>query len=262
MADWKTLSEELSELLELDSKVISVKRLENKDGLEEIEGLERPKSAFTFCQLPYLVRKQGKTVGITKEDAQPLAEKMQLGYRCLRIQGLAPSNEEQIDAEAKGFTGFWFNDYETAKEAVSSYPPVPSIEALVMSPLDEVKYEPEYLLIYANGGQMTLLMNGLQYFKYEQVQSYFVGEGSCADSLPRCVATGKPSLCLPCVGERGFGLVNDGEMVIALPADRLERTVEGLKALAKIGLKYPLGHQEAGMDVTELFTTWYPKQDK
>jgi uncharacterized protein (DUF169 family) len=105
-------------------------------------------------------------------------------------------------------------------------------------------------------------MNGLQYFEYEQIQSYFTGEGSCADALPRCVATGKPSLCLPCLGERSFGLVNDDEMVIAMPADRLERTVQGLKALKENGLTYPFGHLEPGMDVTSLFETWYPIQEK
>lgn len=262
MANWKKLSDEMTELLQLDSRIISVKRMENKEGYLDIEGLEKPEGAFTFCQLPYLVRKQGKTVGITKEDATPLAEKMQLGYRCLRIQGLAVSDETQIDKESKGFSGFWFNDYETAKSAVSSYETPSPIEALVMSPLDEEKYEPEYLLIYANGGQMTLLMNGLQYFEYEKVDSVFSGEGSCADALPRCVVKNKPALTLPCVGERGFGLVNNDEMVIALPSDRLERTVKGLKALKNTGLGYPVGHFEPGMDVESLFTTWYPKQDK
>ena len=79
MADWKEMANDLTELLQLDSRVIAVKRLENKDGLAEIAGVEKPQGAFTFCQLPYLVRKNGKTIGITKEDATPLAEKMQLG---------------------------------------------------------------------------------------------------------------------------------------------------------------------------------------
>jgi len=262
MTNWKELSNDLTELLQLDSRIVSVKRMENKEGLKDIPGVEKPKGGFTYCQLPYLVRKQGKTIGITKEDATPLAEKMQLGYRCLRVQGLAPADDEQVDREAKGFTGFWFADYETAKEALSGYPQPSAIEALVLSPLDEEKFEPEYLLIYANGAQMTLLMNGLQYYTYEPVQSSFTGEGSCTDALPRCVATGKPSLCLPCVGERGFGLVNNDEMVIALPADRLERTVKGLKTLKENGLAYPVAQAEPGMDVTPLFATWYPIQEK
>lgn len=260
MSNWKQLNNELIDLLQLDSQVIAVKRMDKKEDLKNIPGLEKPQSAFTFCQLPYLVRKEGKTIGITKADATPLAEKMQLRYRCLRVQGLAPADENQIEHEAKGFNGFWFGSHETAKEAVGSYSVPSPIEALALSPLGEEKFTPEYLLIYANGGQMTLLMNGLQYFEYEKVESSFSGEGSCTDALPRCVATGKPSLCLPCLGERSFGRIEDSEMVIALPADRLERTVNGLKSLKETGLTYPIGHLEAGMDVTPLFEQWYPIQ--
>lgn len=176
--------------------------------------------------------------------------------------GLAPADAKQHESEAKGFNGFWFGSYETAKEAVQSYSVPSPIGALVLSPLDEEKIEPEYLLIYANGGQMTLLMNGLQYFEYEQVESSFSGEGSCTDALPRCVESGKPSLCLPCLGERSFGRITDSEMVIAMPADRLERTVKGLEAMKETGLTYPIGHCEPGMDVTPLFEQWYPVQDK
>ena len=119
----------------------------------------------------------------------------------------------------------------------------------------------QHVLIYANGGQMTLLMNGLQYFEFEKVESSFSGEGSCTDALPNCVATGKPSLSLPCLGERGFGQVTDAELAIAMPANRLERTVRGLKALKETGLAYPIGHLEPGMDVTPLFEAWYPVQN-
>ena len=108
---------------------------------------------------------------------------------------------------------------------------------------------------------MTLLMNGYQYHTGEKIQGDFTGEGSCADALPRSVVTGKPSFCLPCVGERGFGLVNQDEMVISLPASQLETTVSGLKALKSIGLGYPVGHMEAGMDVTPLFEAWYPVKE-
>lgn len=260
MTYFKDLARELADLLQLDSRVIAVKRMESTEELKNIPGLEKPTSAFTFCQLPYLVRKGGKTIGITKDDAAPLAEKMQLRYRCLRIQGLAPADERQIESEARGFNGFWFGSIETARQAVGSYPQPSPIEALVLSPLDEGRFEPDYVLIYANGGQMTLLMNGLQYFEFEKVESSFSGEGSCTDALPHCVATGYPSLSLPCLGERGFGQVTDAELAIAMPANRLERTVRGLKALKETGLAYPIGHFEPGMDVTPLFEAWYPLQ--
>ena len=262
MSNWKELNDSLNELLQLETKIVAVKRMEKKDALKDIPGLEKPKEAFTQCQLPHLVRREGKTIGITYEDATPLAEKMQLGYRCLRIQGLAPADENQVKNEAKGFAGFWYADAETAKKALVTYPKPSTIEALVYSPLGEEKFDPDYVLIYANGAQMTFLMNGYQYFTGERIQGDFTGEGSCADALPRSVVTGKPSLCLPCVGERGFGLVNNDEMVIAIPAAQLETTVKGLEMLKGNGLAYPVGpFGEGGMDVTPLFEAWYPIQE-
>lgn len=261
MTNWKKLTEEINELLQIDSRIVAVKRLENKEDLNDIPGVEHPDSAFTYCQLPYQVRKQGKTIAITKEDAAPLAENVQLKYRCTRIQGLAPSDEKQIDMEAKGFTGFWYDDFDSAKAALGGYHKPTAIEALVLSPLDEEKFEPDYVLVYANTAQTTLLMNGYQYFHTEPIQGDFTGEGSCADALPRCVATGKPSMCVPCLGERLFGLVGNDEMLLALPADKLETTVKGLKQLKENGLGYPFDHFEPGMDVTPVFEALYPLQN-
>ena len=56
--------------------------------------------------------------------------------------------------------------------------------------------------------------------------------------------------------------MSDDEMVIVMPADRLERTVNGLKTLKETGLSYPIGHVEPGLDITPLFEQWYPVQDK
>jgi len=251
----------MHELLQLDSSIIACKRMAKKDGYMDIPGIEKPHKGFTYCQLPYLVRKQGKTIGVTKEDFAAYADKTQLKYRCGRIQGLAPADEAEIDSEAKAFSGFWFSDYKIARKQMESYPKVSPIEALVMSPLEEEKFVPDYVLIYANGAQMTFLMNGLQYYNYEPVESSFIGEGSCADALPRCSVTGKPSLCLPCLGERNFGLVGNDEMVIAMPADRLESTVKGLKTLKETGLSYPPVPAEPGINVGVMLEQFYPLQD-
>lgn len=260
MSDWKKLSQELTELLQLDTRLISVKRFKDKEGYMDIPGIEKPVGGFTYCQIPHLVRRDGKTIGIEQADATPLAEKMQLRYRCLRVQGLAPADDAQIEHEAKGFNGFWFDSYEVAKKALSSYSKPDAIQALVMSPLDEAKFDPDYILVYANAAQQTVLMNGLQYHEYEKVESSFTGEGSCTDALPKCVETGKPTLSTPCLGERSFGRVENGEMVFAMPANRLQRIVKGLKQLKENGLGYPIAHAEGGMDVTPLFETWYPIQ--
>ena len=67
-----------------------------------------------------------------------------------------------------------------------------------------------------------------------------VGESACADSWGRALATGEPSLSVPCYAERAFGGVADDEMLMALPPSCLPQVVEGLAALSRNGLRYPI----------------------
>ena len=66
-----------------------------------------------------------------------------------------------------------------------------------------------------------------------------VGESACADSWGRALATGEPSLSLPCYAERRYGGVMEDELLMAIPPEFLPKVVEGLKALSEKSLCYP-----------------------
>ncbi|HCD27194.1 MAG TPA: hypothetical protein DER02_06715, partial [Gammaproteobacteria bacterium] len=61
-----------------------------------------------------------------------------------------------------------------------------------------------------------------------------------ADSWGRALATGEPSLSLPCFAERRYGGVMDDEMLMAIPPSYLPGVVRGLEALSRNGLRYPI----------------------
>jgi uncharacterized protein (DUF169 family) len=67
-----------------------------------------------------------------------------------------------------------------------------------------------------------------------------VGESACADSWGRALATGEPSLSIPCFAERRYGGVMEDELLIALPPHFLPKTIAGLEALSRNGLRYPI----------------------
>ena len=46
MANWKELNQEMNKLLQLDSRIIAVKRMEKKDGYIDIPGIDKPQGAF------------------------------------------------------------------------------------------------------------------------------------------------------------------------------------------------------------------------
>ena len=162
-------------------------------------------------------------------------------------------------SEASSMADTWMPSAEEARNQQDDYPRIPAGEAIVLAPLVSGAFDPEVVMVYGNPAQIMMLMCGLQKEKYERFSFFFIGEGACADSLAQCYVTGKPSLAIPCYGERHFGQVADDEIVIALPPKELERAVKGLEKLAAIGFRYPIRTGGAEADLTEVLVEHYPE---
>ena len=68
--------------------------------------------------------------------------------------------------------------------------------------------------MYGNSAQMSLMVNAIQYDRFERLIFYSVGETSCSDVIGRCFVDQVPALSIPCYGERRFGHAADDELVI------------------------------------------------
>jgi len=254
MAIWAKMSEDFKSLLRLRTDPVAFRRLEKAEDLDKIENVVRVKQGFTYCQVPFLVRVMGQTVGITKKD--PIIN------RCTRLHGLRPATEKSTQSEAAALSTTWFASPEEALKQQCETPRVPVGEAIVAAPLGNEKFEPEVVSIYGNPAQVMMILCGMQKERYERFPFFFIGEGACADSLAQCYISGKPAVAIPCYGERAMGQVMDDEMVIALPPGEMERAVSGMKKLAKIGLKYPIAFNGGLMDPTPVMAQFYPDQPK
>ncbi len=254
MAIWQEMSEEFKRLLRLRTEPIAFRRFEKAEDLDKIANVVRLKRGFTFCQVPFLVRVLGQTVGITKDDP--------IGVRCTRLHGLRPATEKSMQAEAAMLSTTWFASPEEALQQQRETPRLPVGEAICAAPLGKEKFEPEVVLIYGNPAQIMLILCGLQKERYERFQFFFIGEGACADSLAQCYISGKPAAAIPCYGERTMGQVADDEMVIALPQGELGRAISGMKKLAKIGFKYPIPFIGGLADPTPILAQFYPDRSK
>jgi len=249
MSNWTELGTELENALRLKTKIIAYRRLEKAEELDNIRNVVRLDRFFTFCQVPFIVRVNGVTVGITKED--------KIQDRCTRIFGLRSATEKSMNAEAAMLSTTWFRSPEEALQQQGDYYRIPVGGAIVLAPLTKQKFEPEALLVYGNPAQIMMVMCGLQKVKYERFSFSFIGEGACSDSLAQCYVTGQPAVSIPCYGERSMGGVSDDEIAIALPAGELERTISGLKQLAKIGFKYPINSIGPLLDPSPLLSGIY-----
>lgn len=240
--DWQSLTADLNALLRLKTTVIGMKLFENKADMEAIEKIRRPKTIHTTDQIVSMASRLGWTVGITAEDL--------VGNQCRAIIGLTVQDAEW--KSGKNYVGVWHATLKdaSARQQALSVVPYGKYEAMAVSPLISGRLNPpDICLVYATPGQMIILINGLQWKDYRRFDWSVVGETACADSWGRALKTGEPSLSLPCFAERRYGGVPDEEMLMALPPKYLPIAIEGMKALAKNGLRYPIAPYGVQNDV-------------
>lgn len=210
-----------------------MKLFERVEEMEAIPKIRRPDAVHTTDQIVGMAARLNWTVGITADDL--------VGDQCRAIIGLAPRTPEWL--EGKRYVGVWHATQEDAsgRQKALSTVPFGKFQAMAVAPLASGRLDPpDICLIYATPGQMIILINGLQWRGYRRLDWSVVGESACADSWGRALATGEPSLSLPCYAERRYGGVPDEEMLIALPPRFLEPAIDGLRALSANGLRYPI----------------------
>ena len=240
--DWPTLTADLNALLRLKTTPIGMKLFESEEGLKAIPKLRRPTAIHTTDQIVGMAARLGWTVGITASDL--------VGAQCRAVIGLGPQDEEW--KSGKNYVGVWHATPEDARKRQEALSVVPAgrFQAMAVSPLASGRLDPpDICLIYGTPGQMIIFINGLQWKGYKRFDWSVVGETACADSWGRALSTGEPSLSLPCFAERRYGGVPDEEMLMALPPRFLPIAIEGMKALAKNGLRYPIAPYGVQNDV-------------
>ncbi len=233
---------DLNRLLRVRTTPIGMKMFESRQEMEAVPRIRRPKDIHTTDQIVGQASRNGWTVGITMEDL--------VGAQCGTVLGLHPRNEEWLSGER--MNGVW---YSSAGDAAAHQEAMDLLEygqyeAMAVSPLASGRLDsPDICLIYATPAQMILFINGLQWTGYKKLEWGCVGESSCADSWGRALKTGEPSLSLPCFAERRYGGVMEDELLIAIPPSFLPKTIAGLEALSRNGLRYPIAPYGVNNDV-------------
>jgi len=236
-------------LMRLKSFPVAFKMLANKEELHKISFLRRVEHKATLCQLITLVRNFDWTVGAELSDF--------LTPTCSSILGLEEVPEVHKDGTFRSIV--WVKTRADARKYEASIPRLPlgKYEAVAMAPLVYNPFEPDIVLFYANPAQMMLLINSLQFENYEAMQFHCVGESSCSDAIARCYLTGKPSLTIPCYGERRYGHAQDEDLVMAVPADMMEKALRGMETLYRRGVRYPISFAGAEQDLAQAFPGSY-----
>jgi uncharacterized protein (DUF169 family) len=231
--DGAELVASLNKYLRLRTTPIGMKLFETAEAMEQIPKIRRPKSVHTTDQIVGQASRLGWTVGITMDDL--------VGEQCGAVIGLSPQDDAWLSG--KKMAGVWYETVPDASAHQHAMDCVPfgRFNAMAVSPLASGRLNPpDICLIYATPAQMILFINGLQWTGYRKLEWGCVGESSCADSWGRALKTGEPSLSIPCFAERRYGGVMEDELLMAIPPSFLPGVIQGLAALDRNGLRYPI----------------------
>ncbi len=240
-------------LMRLKSFPVAFKLFEDPQAISEIPFIRRMNHKSTLCQLINLVRNFDWTVGAELDDFMSVV--------CPSIIGLTDIPDYMKDGTFRSIV--WTKSRADAKKFEAEIPRLPTgkYKAVAMAPLVYNPFDPDIVLIYANPAQIMLLINSLQFENYEVMQFYCVGESSCSDAIARCYLKGKPALSIPCYGERRYGHAQDDEMVMAIPAEMMDKALNGMEALYRRGIRYPISYAGADSDVAHAFPAAYGAED-
>ena len=252
--DFSALTDARYRYLKLKAMPVGMKRFHTVAEMEAVPRIRRPNPAEKFAtdQIVGQCRWIGWTIGITMDNL--------MGAQCAVVVGLHPRDPEWLSGER--MHGVWFGTLEdsAAHQSAMDCASYGDYAALAVSPLTSGRLDnPDICLLYATPGQMVTLINGLQYSGYRKYTFTAVGESACADSWGRALATGEPSLSIPCYAERKFGGVQDDELLIALPPSYLPKLVVGLQALDRNGLRYPIPNHGIQKSPLDSISTSYGK---
>jgi len=229
---WSEWTRRMERLLRLKTFPVGLKLLEDPAELSANQWIRRPEEKLSLCQLITLVRTFDWTVGGTADDL--------VTPNCAAILGLAELPKFVADGAMR--SKVWLENRQDAAacESVMQRIPFGKYRAFLLAPTAYDPFFPDIVIIYANPAQMSLMINAIQYDRFERLIFYSVGESSCSDVIGRCFVDRVPALSIPCYGERRFGHAADDELAIGLPTEECGRIVKNLETLYKKGIRYPI----------------------
>ncbi len=222
---------DLERLLLLRTRPIAIKMLESE--ADAPEGATRPKrdrgEHYAACQVFSLARRQGRTVAMFLED--------HWCYAPIISWGLVEPPADYLE----GFThSFFIADKQAAAKHAqeSARLPVGRYAGMVAGPLSTALFEPDLVMIYCTPAQLRHLLLSLRYLHGTEATSTFDPIGSCIHSVVPPLLTGEPAVTVPDPGDFERAGATDDEMVLTVPASRLEELMTGVYHFEELGMGF------------------------
>ena len=226
-------AETLKTLLKLSGSPVAFRFATKKEDIPA--GMAKMDKTIRHCAMVGLARKEGKIFYSTSENHECNGGAWSLGLR------------EITETLKNGDFYFKLGKFESSAACRRTIDRVAHLDtketyATLYAPLEKTTFDPQVVIIVANPWALLKLTQSVLFRLGGRIEAEFAGiQSVCADACAQTYLNGKVNFSLGCDGSRKFSGIEDGEMVIGIPAELLPEITEALKVVAAAPGSKPVG---------------------
>jgi uncharacterized protein (DUF169 family) len=221
LSELNKYGEELERLIHLRTSPIAVKMLEKEADIPE--GAVRPwkdrGQHIAQCQAFALSRRQRQTIAMLEEDHWCFAPIIAYGHE-----------DKPEDPELQPFVNF------------PTFPRDKYV-GIVSGPLKTANFMPDVVIIYANTTQLRNMLNPLSFDNTKASVDCYLFPPACAYQVIPVMESGHYMVTLPDPGDYMRALAAEDEIVLSVPAARMDELMKGIH----FSVENEWGYERAGM---------------
>jgi len=228
--------QELERRLRLKTFPLALKLLEKETDIPQ--GAQRPLKDFGYrlmlCQGLQISRREGIAVAMLTQDMWCHEPVIGYGFK------------EPPDYFIEGNTRYP-RDVSSAEAGKNYALEFPRLElgryvGVVSAPLRSANFEPDVVMIYCDGGQLSLLLLGREWKDGCNLKCALSSHAACVNAVVPAIVSGQCQVGLPCRGDHYSAMAGDEELIFTVPKGKLEDLIAGLRYVEETDSRLPHGY--------------------
>ena len=253
----------LKDFLDLKLNIQAVKLIE--DPADVPANAEIAREAFghlSLCQAFALTKRQGKTLYTDKSSEWCWAPVVGLGYGdCSPGTGSFQRISRLLGIQ----------DPERADKFFADFPRLPlgKYQGVLLAPATEAEFVPDVFLVNCDSNfQLRSLLSAIKYKTGKLLDVHLDPVDSCVHTLVAAMVTKDYTVAIPDPGDQERALSDRNEIIMAVPAEKLDDLMEGLDYLETRNMGYRDMFPEMNFDFprppfyNEVFAEWGMEQGR
>jgi uncharacterized protein (DUF169 family) len=218
------VAEALKKLLKLSGSPVAFRFVTKKEDIPA--GIEKIDKTIRHCSMVGLARNEGRIFYAVSENHECNGGAWSLGLR------------EITESLKNGDFYYKLGKFESSAACKRTIDRVAHLNpgdtfATLYAPLEKTPFDPQIVIIIASPWAMLKLSQSVLFRLGGRINAEFAGiQSVCSDACAQTYLNGHINFSMGCDGSRKFSGIEDGEMVIGIPAELLPEIVESLTVVA------------------------------